>query len=114
MIITAWYPFGDGNSIGKEGFEKGVVLCDEEHFNGVGITLERDGSTPFANTCGIYGWMVHTWILSNRPEAQQAFDEMKTELGNILNLIPYSDDPQVDEKVRIVEEAIRRFIEQFP
>jgi hypothetical protein len=114
MIKPAWYPFDDGSSIGTEGSEKGVILCDEEHSKGARITLERDGSAPFAITCGIYGWMVHTRFFSNLPEAQQAFDEMKAELGNIMHLIPPSDDPRVDAKMIVAEEAIDRFIEQFP
>lgn len=114
MIKPAWYPFDDGNSIGNEGSEKGVILCDEEHSKGARITLERDGSAPFAITCGIYGWMVHTRFLSNLTEAQQAFDEMKAELGNILNLVPLADDQRVDAKTLVVEEAIDRFIGQSP
>jgi hypothetical protein len=110
----AWYPFDDGNSIGKEGSEKGVILRDEEHSHGARITLERDGTTPFAITCGIYGWMVHTFFFSNRQEAQQAFDQTKTELANILTLIPHAADPCTNEKTRLAEEAIHRFIEQFP
>ena len=114
MIKTAWYPFDNSNTVGKEGSEKGVILYDEAHSHGARITLERDGSTPFSITCGIYGWMVHTRFFSKLPEAQQAFDEMKTALGNILNLIPQADDPHRNEKIPLVEEAIDRFIEQFP
>ena len=57
----AWHPFEDGASIGQAGSEGGVIVRDDEHPWGARITLERDGGfAPFALTCGIYGWMVHT------------------------------------------------------
>ena len=41
--------------------EGGVILRELEHPDGARIALERGGAvSPFAITCGIYGWMVHT------------------------------------------------------
>jgi hypothetical protein len=111
---SGWHSFDGGNSIGQRGSEDGIILRDEEHSLGARITLERDGYTPFAITCGIYGWMVHTRFFSSRLEAQRAFEDMKTELARILDLVPYTDDPQVNRKARTVEQAIRRFLQRFP
>ena len=57
----SWQPFDDGKTIGQRGSEKGIIVGDEEHLEGARVTLEQDGeAAPYAITCGIYGWMVHT------------------------------------------------------
>ena len=112
MPAVTWYPFDEDSTIGTLGSEKGTIICDEEHPDGARITLERDGFAPFAITCGIYGWMVHTRFFSNQPEAQQAYDEMKIELDKVLGLIPSPED--FEEKSHVAIDAIGRFIERFP
>ncbi|HEX8118016.1 MAG TPA: hypothetical protein VF521_12155, partial [Pyrinomonadaceae bacterium] len=83
-----WYSFDGGRSIGQTGSEGGRILRDEEHSDMARITLERGGYRPFSITCGIYGWMVHTRFFADEAEAQNAFEEMKHGLANILNIIP--------------------------
>ena len=111
---SGWYQFDGGITIGQRGSEKGIILQDEEHSDGARITLESNGYTPFAITCGIYGWMVHTRFFSLLEEAQLAFGEMKVALAAILKQIPYENDPGVEAKITDVSKAIEQFIVQFP
>jgi hypothetical protein len=109
-----WYPFGNGQSIGQIGSEGGIILRDEEHADGARITLEREGrSSPFAITCGIYGWMVHTRFFSSEAASQQDFEEMKSDLERILNLIPMKDEMS-DEKINEMAKALSDFVDCFP
>ena len=48
-------------TVGQRGTEEGVIVRDEQHDGGARITLERDcRNIPFAVTCAIQGWFVHT------------------------------------------------------
>ena len=61
------------------------------------ITLERDTrNIPFAITCGIGGWMVHTCYFSTEEQARTAYDLMKCDLVRLYDLIPdaHPDPPQ--------------------
>ena len=110
-----WRSFGDGCSIGKRGSENGFILRDEEHDNGVRITLEHDcKSAPFAITCGLYGWMVHTRFFNSLAEAERAHDEMKPALERITKAIPVHNDIDFEAKVRVAVRMMNEFIEQFP
>lgn len=111
----SWASFGNGTSIGQRGSEDGIILRDEEHTDGARITLERDGRVaPFAITCGIYGWMVHTRFFGTREEAEREFERMKGGLAAILNLIPLITDPDQGRKSSHVVTEIGKFVEQFP
>ena len=107
-----WYLFDGGRSIGQRGSEGDSILRDEEHPDGSRITLEGGGKS-FSITCGIYGWMVHTRFFSDETEAQNAFDEMKAGLVNILNIIPLEGE-SADAKMEAVTDALTDFIERFP
>ncbi len=110
-----WYAFDHGNSIGQQGSEDGIIVRDEEHSDGARITLERDGRTaPFAITCGIYGWMVHTRFFDTEFKAQGEFEIMEVELARILVTIPLAADPDVDAKSQVVAQSISKFVERFP
>ena len=109
-----WQPFGNGGSLGQRGSENGIILRDEEHPDGARIALERDGYCPFAITCGLYGWMVHTRFFSTEAAARQAFEEMKGELADILGLIPLEGGPESEGQVSAVIKAISDFVEKFP
>jgi hypothetical protein len=111
----SWYAFENGKSIGQHGSESGSIIRDEEYSDGARITLERDGQTaPFAITCGIYGWMVHTRFFRTESEAQSEFESMREELSRIIGTIPLADDPEVDSKSRAVSEFISEFVRRFP
>jgi hypothetical protein len=58
--------------------------------------------------------MFHTRFFGLETEAHSAFQSTKDELGRILTSIPLVDDPDVKAKARAVEQAIARFIEEFP
>jgi hypothetical protein len=108
---TEWYAYDGGNTIGRNGSEEGVILRDEEHPDGARITLERDArAIPFAITCGIYGWMVHTHYCGTFAEAERDYDAMKVELSAILTLIPATDDPEINERRQELDAAAKRLV----
>lgn len=80
-----WLPYEDGKTISAQGSENGIIIKDEEHDNGAHITLERDcGNIPYAITCGIYGFMVHTAFASNHEEAEKKYENMKNDLQVVM------------------------------
>jgi len=110
-----WTPFEEGASIGQAGTEGGVLLRDDEHPWGARITLERGaGAVPFAITCGIYGWMVHTCWIPTLEQAESEFAQMRDAISEIVEMIPLSSDPLADEKIRAVGAAMDRFLLRFP
>ena len=110
-----WYAFEDGASIGQPGTEGGEIVRDDEHPWGARITLERGAAAvPFAITCGIYGWMMHTRWLPTLDQAESEFDQMRDAISEIMEMIPLSSDPLADEKMRAVGAALDRFVLRFP
>ncbi len=111
----SWYTYDNGRSMGQRGAENGIVILDEEHGDGARITLEREcRAAPFAITCGVYGWMVHTRFFQSEPEAQREFARMKEGLAAILRKIPRKTDPDADLKRGAVVESLSRFVTKFP
>jgi hypothetical protein len=109
-----WHPFDKGSTIGTRGSEEGTIGLDDEHDLGGRITLECAAKiAPFAITCGIYGWMMHTRYFSNEEDAGRAVGAMKDALDEILQLIPERDDPAKDAKVTRVCGAIEAFVGRF-
>jgi hypothetical protein len=106
-----WQSFDKGRTIGATGSESGIILLDEEHADGARITLERDGHTPFAITCGIYGWMVHTRFFDNEEDAGRAYEYMKQALNSIIQSIPLNSDPDRDAKMEATTRMISEFVE---
>lgn len=52
---------------------------------GARITLEQGGQTaPYAITCGIYGFMVHTTWAGSEAEAASKYQAMKDDLHTLL------------------------------
>ena len=106
-----WHSFGDGATLGLKGSESGETIRDEEHALGARITLERNTRiAPFAITCGIYGWMVHTRFFDTQEEAIADYDKMKANLSEIVERF---SDPNYDDR-RATEDAIEAFVEAFP
>ena len=109
-----WQPFEEGRTIGQTGTEGGVILHDDEHVGGARITLERGClRAPFAITCGVYGWMVHTRFLADDETAQHAYSLMKGALGTIVALLPDEDDPEIGAKMDSLTDEISAFTEQY-
>jgi hypothetical protein len=112
---ASWYPFDGGRSVGTAGSEAGTVMLDDEHELGARLTLERDGAAaPFAITCGIYGWMMHTRFFATEADARLAYDAMKQALGEIMLTIPLDGDPDRDARMQDVTRSIGDFVERFP
>ena len=107
---NGWHPYEDGNTIGTRASEGGTIVRDEEHADGARITLERDTlhKVPFAITCGIYSWMVHTRFFADEPTALNAYDEMKNSIASILSMLVGEIDSDT------VSEAIDEFMERYP
>jgi hypothetical protein len=110
----SWCAFKNGNSIGQTGSEGGIIVRDEEHIGGARITLERDGHAPYAITCGIYDWMVHTRFFDAESKAQTEYESMRAELDRIIAAIPLAADQDVRAKVGAVSRSLEEFIRQFP
>ena len=114
MSSDGWYSYENGQTLGETGTERGVIMRDEEHADGARITLERDGHTPYAITCGIYGWLVHTCFFGTEAESRQAFGAMQRELARILTLIPLESDPDATSKLPALYAAFDAFTKEFP
>jgi hypothetical protein len=110
-----WQSFDQGRTIGKSGSETAVILLDEEHDEGARITLECDGRVaPFAITCGIFDWMVHTHFFANEEDARRAYEDMKRALDSIVQAIPLKSDPDHDTKRGAITRTINEFVEHYP
>ena len=79
-----WQSYDGRKTIDTKGSENGLIIKDEEHSDGARITLEKDGRTPFAITCGIYGLMAHTVFASSYVEALGVYQAMKEEIALFL------------------------------
>lgn len=109
---NGWGLFEEGKTVGRHGSEGGSIVLDEEHSDGARITLERGGTVPFAITCGIHGWFLHTRFFGSEEIAKQEFMEMKVALTNILLLAP-SQTTDFDGTAEVVKQHIRDFVERF-
>ncbi|MGA2338951.1 MAG: hypothetical protein ABSF75_03570 [Terracidiphilus sp.] len=113
MSARDWHPSESGETLGQTGSEEGNVVRDEEHSLGARITLERDVRiAPFAITCGIYGWMIHTRFFSFQPEAETQYDLMKTALSELLEAAEQAAD--VDGGRQVMFDGIDEFIGAYP
>ncbi|GHO94959.1 hypothetical protein KSF_050070 [Reticulibacter mediterranei] len=113
MIEQDWYPVEEGRTVGTTGSERGVILQDEEYVRGGRITLEQCRYPPFAITCGVYGWMVHTTFASSLGEAKETYVAMKKRLEEICRLVPSLDDVNVEEKCDHVVNVLEAFVRDF-
>lgn len=113
-IGTNWTEYDDGFSVGTSGDGGGAIVRDEEHKHGARITLEEESSlAEFAVTCAVYGWMFHTRLFDVETEANEAFDEMRAELEEILETAPPDDAASEDERENFAEE-LALFVEKYP
>jgi hypothetical protein len=112
-----WVPYVDQRGVRMEhGTEGGAVISDERHDpHGARITLERDAKVaPFAITCGLYGWMIHTCFFSNLDGAMRAYEAMKTDLSMLVSLVPFDTEPDVEAKREALTDAIGDFVDRYP
>lgn len=113
MADSSWHSFEDGSTLGQTGSEQGVIVHDEEHSLGARITLERAVRTaPFAITCGIYGWMLHTRFFDSQDEAQTQYEAMKNALAALLEAAEKT--AEIDGGHQVLMEGVSKFVEQYP
>jgi hypothetical protein len=100
--------------IGKAGSE-GVVVSDEEYAGKAQVTLERDSvyNAAFVITCSIYGWMTHTCHIVDQQDAYQAYELIKSELAEIVDVLPEQDNPQADNQIDQIYEYVRGFVNRW-
>jgi hypothetical protein len=86
---SGWTPADEGATPGHTGSEGGLIWKDEQHADGARITLERDAllGAPFAITCAVYGWMVHTRFFADEPTALAQYEALKPALAHIAQLV---------------------------
>lgn len=110
---AAWSAYAGGETIGTTGAEGGQIVRDEEHFSGARITLEKECvHVPYAITCTIYEWLLHTRFFADEPTAAHEYDRMKAALEGVIALIPTADAPDADPDH--AQAAIDSFVEAHP
>jgi hypothetical protein len=115
VLRGAWQEVDGGTTRGIRGSENGRIILDEKYEGAARITLEKGGRTsPFAITCGVYGWMVHTRFFGDGLEAARAFDDMKVGLAEIVRLETMNEGEDEADVVRRVSDAIDMFVERYP
>jgi hypothetical protein len=113
--VSSWSGIDGGATLGTAGSESGTILLDDEHPQGAHITVEGDTkNAPFAITCGIYGWMVHTRFFGTEAEARDDCAAMKQALEAILALNAGIEDQTSAPQKEDVVGAIERFVRNFP
>jgi hypothetical protein len=115
MAEDDWIEFDGGSTVGQRGSEHGTTIQDEEHPNGARITLERDARiAPFAITCGIYGWMVHTRFFRDHADALREYEQMKASITTILSRISGVSDDDDRHQMSQISDAIEGFVKMYP
>ncbi|MGB0064786.1 MAG: hypothetical protein WBP85_10115 [Terracidiphilus sp.] len=113
MADSSWQPFENGSTLGQTGSEAGTIMRDEEHVLGARISLERDTRVaPFAITCGIYGWMLHTRFFGSQQEAETQYDAMKQALAALLEAAEKTAESDGGRHVLLA--GVTTFVETFP
>jgi hypothetical protein len=109
-----WSDFvhGDAAASGTEG---GEIIADQEHDLGARITLERGAAVaPFAITCGVDGWMVHTRFFGTEADARQQFAAMQESLDAIVARTAAYDDTPSDSQIAEASQVFEDFVGRFP
>ena len=119
-IKDDWKPFGSEPKASSEyaadvlrGSEGGVIVRDEEHALGARITLETGcGIAPYAITCGIYGWMMHTCFLDEEGKAVEQYEGMKAGLAELLERAEELADDEEGQRALLMA-GCEGFVERF-
>jgi hypothetical protein len=108
-----WHPFANGGTVGRPGSEEGTIMRDEEYSLGARISLERQCRVaPFAITCGVYGWMMHTRYFSSQFEAETQYQAMKSALAMLLEVAKKT--AEIDGGRQVLTAGVSKFVEMFP
>lgn len=112
-MAGAWHIAEHGSTLGQHGSEQGLILRDEEHELGARITIENGCRTaPFAITCGIYGWMVHTRFFNDQAEAEAQYEAMKNSLDELLEAA--EETAEEDGGRKVLFDGITKFVDTYP
>jgi hypothetical protein len=112
--VMGWREFSMGSSIGKVGSEGGAIVADESYEDRARITLERSTRlAPYAITCGVSGWLVHTRFFESEAEARSQFDAMKAALAHMTDAVKSVDDVQPND-TSLIGRLCQAFVEEFP
>ena len=113
MAESSWHTFDNGATLGQTGSEQGVIVHDQEHSLGARITLERAARVaPFAITCGIYGWMMHTRFFSSQDEAETQYEVMKRALAALLKAAEKT--AEIDGGRQVLMDGVGKFVDAYP
>lgn len=113
MADFLWHPFENGGTLGRAGSEEGTIMRDEEYSLGARISLERGCRVaPFAITCGIYCWMMHTRFFSSQYEAETQYQAMKSALALLLEVAEKT--AEIDGGRQVLMAGVSSFVEKFP
>ena len=113
MADFSWHRFENGGTLGRVGSEEGTIVRDEEYSLGARISLERDcRAAPFAITCGIYGWLMHTRFFSSKYEAEMQYEGMKSALAMLLEVAQKT--AEIDGGRQVLMAGVSKFVEMFP
>lgn len=113
MAEFSWDPYENGGTLGQKGSEEGTMVRDEEHSLGARISLEHDCRVaPFAITCGIYGWMLHTRYFSSEDKAETEYERMKNALAALLEAADKT--AEIDGGEKVLMDGVSSFVEMFP
>ena len=89
------------------------MVRDEEYSLGARISLERDcRAAPFAITCGIYGWMLHTRFFNSKFEAETQYEAMKSAIAVLLEVA--AKTAEIDGGRQVLTAGVSKFVEMFP
>ncbi len=67
---------------------------------------------PFAITCGIYGWMLHTRFFNSEEEAEAQYGLMKSALSALLEAA--EETAEIDGGRKALFTGIDEFIGNYP
>jgi len=113
MAEATWHGFEDGATLGQAGSKQGTIFRDEEHDLGARISLERNAhAAPFAITCGIYGWMLHTRFFGSEEEALLEYEEMRNALSALLEAAEQT--AAIDGGRKVMMDGVSEFVGRFP
>jgi len=105
--MNNWVLYNHGKNIGRIGVEGEVILRDEEHVDGAGLTLKR-GDSYIPVSCNIYGCIDHTRFFSTVTDAKRDFVAMKSELGEMMDSFAETG-PDTTQRWEVISGFVRRF-----
>ena len=106
--MSSWSAYKNGQSIGSQSKEGGVIVRDEELAAGARVTLKR-GDNYISVSCNVYGWMDHTRFFGSITEAQREFILMRSSVGTMVENILLAGKNDLK-----MWEAIADFVRRFP